>query len=122
MKLHRLLALAMTAVAAPAGAQTPVVQSAIATGQVGERYDGYMGFAAQPSEALRRQVIAINIRRRNLYLQLAAQRNVTAELVGLTAACTLFRQLPIGEAYMLSDKVWRRRAPGQSVMLPEYCR
>ena len=41
-----------------------------------------------PPEALRRQVIAINIRRRSLYAQLAAQRNVNTGLVGITTACT----------------------------------
>ena len=122
MRWHALPALALIALAAPVRAQSPAIEAAIAAGQIGERYDGYMGFAVAPSDMLRRQVIAINIRRRNLYLQLAAQRNVTAELVGLTTACTLFRQLPVGEAYMLSDQRWRRRAAGQAVALPDYCR
>jgi uncharacterized protein len=90
-------------------------------GQVGERYDGYMGFAVPPSEQVRRQVIAINIQRRSLYAQLASQRGVTGQLVGLTTACTLLRKLPVGEAYMLNDKVWRRRAPGEPPPAPEYC-
>lgn len=103
-------------------AQSSQLSAAIEAGQVGERYDGYMGFAAPPSEELRRQVIAINIRRRSLYIQLASQRGVTTQLVGLTTACTLFRQLPVGEAYMLNDNVWRRRAAGQSPPAPDYCR
>jgi uncharacterized protein YdbL (DUF1318 family) len=115
-------AIGLALLAAPIHAQVQAVGAAIEAGHVGERYDGYMGFAAQPSEALRRQVTAINIQRRNLYLQLAGQRGVTAQLVGLTTACTLFRQMPVGEAYMLSDNIWRRRAPGQPVALPDYCR
>jgi uncharacterized protein YdbL (DUF1318 family) len=113
---------ALIVVSGPLAAQASMVGGAIGAGQVGERYDGYMGFASQPSEALRRQVTAINIQRRKLYLQLAGQRSVTAQLVGLTTACTLFREMSVGEAYMLSDDVWRRKAPGQPVALPDYCR
>jgi uncharacterized protein YdbL (DUF1318 family) len=103
-------------------AQSPAVGQAIAAGQVGERYDGYMGFAGAPSPEVRRQVSAINIRRRNLYIDLASRRNVTAQLVGMATACELFAQLPVGEAYMLEDGAWRRRAPGQAAPVPNYCR
>ena len=106
----------------PAMAQSPAVGQAIAAGQVGERYDGYMGFAGAPSPEVRRQVSAINIRRRNLYIDLASRRNVTAQLVGMATACELFAQLPVGEAYMLEDGAWRRRAPGQAAPVPNYCR
>jgi uncharacterized protein YdbL (DUF1318 family) len=108
--------------AAPAAGQSESpLAGAIAAGQVGERYDGYMGFASSPSPQLRRQVYAINIRRRNLYLELASRRNVTAELVGMATACQLFKELPVGEAYLLNDNVWRRRSSGQQIPLPDYC-
>jgi uncharacterized protein YdbL (DUF1318 family) len=106
----------------PAAAQSPVVEQAIQAGQVGERYDGYMGLPAASSPELRRQVSAINIRRRNLYIDLAQRRNVTAQLVGLATACELFARLSIGEAYMLEDGAWRRRAAGQPAPVPSYCR
>lgn len=109
-------------VAAPAAAQSVQLAAAIQAGQVGERYDGYMGTVGEPSPDVRRQVAAINLRRRNLYIELAVRRNVTASVVGLTAACTLIAQLPVGQSYMLSDGVWRRRAPGQPVSSPDYCR
>ena len=108
--------------AAPSEAQSPGVTMAIQAGQVGERYDGYMGYVGNPSPELRRQVSAINIRRRNLYIDLASRRNVTAQVVGLATACELFAQLPVGEAYMLEDGAWRRRATGQSAPVPNYCR
>jgi len=107
--------------AAPAEAQSPLVSQAIQAGQVGERYDGYMGFVSSPSPQLRRQVDAINLRRRNLYIRLSTRRNVTAQLVGMATACQLFSQLAVGEAYMLSEGAWRRRSPGQTVPLPDYC-
>lgn len=108
--------------AAPASAQTPLVAQAVQAAQVGERYDGYMGFVATPSPQLRRQVDAVNLRRRNLYISLSTRRNVTPQLVGMATACQLLSQLPAGGAYMLSDGAWRRRAAGQTVPLPDYCR
>ena len=109
-------------VAAPLAAQSPQLAAAIAAGQVGERYDGYMGFAAAPAADVRRQVNAINLRRRNLYIELGTRRNVTADVVGLTTGCTLLGQIPVGEAYMLKDGTWRRRASGRPAPVPDYCR
>jgi uncharacterized protein YdbL (DUF1318 family) len=108
--------------ATPAAAQ-PVSSLALAiqAGQVGERFDGYMGFAVTSSAEVRRQVLSINIRRRNLYLELAGRRNVTAQVVGVATACQLFRQLSPGEAYLLSDNVWRRWVSGEPRPVPEQC-
>lgn len=106
----------------PVAAQSPLIAQAIQAGEVGERYDGYMGFVTTPSPQLRRQVDAINLRRRNLYIGLSTRRNVTPQLVGMATACQLLSQLVAGEAYMLSEGAWRRRAPGQPVPLPDYCR
>jgi uncharacterized protein len=107
--------------ASPVAGQSPQIAAAIAGGQVGERYDGYMGFATPPSPLVRRQVYAINIQRRNLYTELAVQRNVTASVVGLTTACQLLRRLSPGEAYQLQDGVWRRWTPGQPAPVPAQC-
>jgi hypothetical protein len=122
MRRIALFVAAAISVAAPAVAQSPAVAQAIQAGQVGERYDGYMGFVGTPSPELRRQVSAINLRRRNLYIQLAGQRNVTPQLVGMATACQLLSKLTPGEAYQLSDGVWRRYTAGQRVALPDYCR
>jgi uncharacterized protein YdbL (DUF1318 family) len=122
MKAFRRLCIAAAGLAAPVAAQTPVVAQAIQAGQAGERYDGYMGTAGPATPELQRQVRAINIRRRNLYIELASRRNTSPQLVGMATACQLLAQLTTGEAYMLSDGAWRRRAPGQAVPLPDYCR
>jgi uncharacterized protein len=109
--------------ATPVAAQpAPSLSVAIQAGQVGERYDGYMAFAVAPSPEVRRQVAAINLRRRNLYIELAGRRNVNPQVVGLATACQLLRQLSPGEAYLLADGVWRRWAPGQAAPVPEQCR
>ena len=117
-KLLVLLALA----AVPVAAQTPAVDAARAAGVAGERYDGYMGFAGAASETLRSQVSAVNIRRRALYSNLAANRGASPQDVGITAGCQLLARVPVGGSYMLGDGVWRRRAAGQSAPAPDYCR
>ena len=120
--MRRALIIALAALAAPAAAQTPAVDTARATGIVGERYDGYMGLAAAAPAQLRSQVAAINIRRRSLYSNLAASRGASPQDVGIAAGCSLLARVPIGGSYMLGDGVWRRRAAGQPVPVPDYCR
>ena len=121
MKILVFLAAAACAVSAvPAAAQS--LTEAIGAGQVGERFDGYMAVVGSASPEVRRQVAAVNLRRRNLYTDLSTRRNVSPQLVGMATACELLSKLSPGEAYMLSDGVWRRRGAGQSVPLPDYCR
>lgn len=123
MNAIRWILLAAAAIAAaPATAQSPAVTQAIQAGQVGERWDGYLGIAGSVSAEVRRQVSAINIQRRKLYIELSGRRNVTAELVGMATACQLLSQLMAGQAYQLNDGAWRRLAAGQRVPLPTYCR
>lgn len=124
MKKLLLLAAALAGAALPASvpAQDPAtIIQARRSGQVGERYDGYLGFVVTyPSDALRRQVSAVNIRRRALYSDLAARKGVTPEEVGVTAACTLLRRIGVGEYYLPGQGGWRRYAAGRSP-LPSYC-
>jgi uncharacterized protein YdbL (DUF1318 family) len=108
--------------AAPAAAQTPAVNAARAAGQVGERYDGYLGIAIPVSGAVRSQVGTINIQRRSLYSKLAASRGASPSDVGTTAGCQLLARVGVGEAYLLTDGTWRRRAGGQGAPVPDYCR
>ena len=88
---------------------------------IGERFDGYIGLVTtSPTAELRRQVGAINIRRRALYSQLATRRGVSPEEVGITTACSLFKRLNVGDYYLLGQGGWRRLAAGQSAA-PSYC-
>jgi len=109
-------------IAIPASAQTTAVNQARAAGQVGERYDGYLGAASDVSASVRNQVGAINIRRRSLYSNLAAQKRVSPQEVSITAGCQLLAAVRPGEVYLLPDGTWRRRGEGQKVQLPDYCR
>lgn len=121
MKLCGAFLLAM-AVAAPAAAQmSPTIRAAKAAGQVGERYDGYLGSASYLPAATRREVEAVNIRRRSHYANLAAAKGVSPQEVGITAGCITLRSVQVGEAYLWADNVWRRRAAGQSAPVPRYC-
>ncbi len=116
-----LLALASLVGTGPALAQdSATIVQARRAGLIGERYDGYLGFVTTPSAELRRQVNAINIRRRSLYFDLAGRKGVTREEVAITAACSLLRRIPVGEYYLPAQGGWRRNAPGQSPV-PSYC-
>jgi uncharacterized protein YdbL (DUF1318 family) len=120
--LFGLLAFSSLAVPAPATAQdSAAIVAARSAGQVGERFDGYLGISsANVSADLRRHVSAVNIRRRALYSNLAARKGVTPEEVGITAACSLLGRVNVGEYYLLNQGGWRRLAPGQSAV-PTYC-
>ena len=117
-----LLIVGVAILATPGGAQESAsVTEARRSGQIGERFDGYLGFVNMPSDSLRRQVNAINIRRRSLYSSLARQKGVSTQEVGITATCTLFSRIPIGGYYLTSDRGWLRRGVGQAAPRPAYC-
>ncbi len=115
------LAAASLAMPASAPAQDPAtIVAAKRAGQIGERYDGYIGYVIAPSPGLRRQVDAVNIRRRSLYSGLAVRKGVSPQEVGITAACSLLRRIPIGEYYFAAQGGWQRHVPGRSPV-PPYC-
>ena len=119
------LAIALTLLAVSASAvqaQTTAVDAARGAGTVGERYDGYLGFASPPPANVRSQVGAINLKRRALYSRLAESRGASPLDVGVTAGCSLLARVRVGQAYQWADGVWRRRAPGQGAPVPDYCR
>lgn len=125
MRVFGLVSVAALALAVPAAAQSgQALANARAAGQVGERFDGYLGYASPSATipgAARSQTEGVNIRRRALYTGLAQRRGVSPGEVGITAGCTLLGRVAIGEAYLLSDGVWRRRGPGQRAPVPDYC-
>jgi uncharacterized protein YdbL (DUF1318 family) len=106
--------------AAASAQDSATIVAAKRAGQIGERYDGYIGYIVTPSAPLRRQVDAVNIRRRSLYSGLAARKGVSPEEVGITAACSLLRRISVGEYYFLLESGWHRYAQGRSPV-PTYC-
>jgi uncharacterized protein YdbL (DUF1318 family) len=122
VKALRFAAFLAILLAVPAAAQNaPTIRAAKAAGQVGERYDGFLGYASYLPVAVRREVDAVNIRRRAHYSNLAAARGVSPQDVGVTAGCMTLRSVQVGEAYLLADNVWRRRAAGERAPVPSYC-
>ena len=118
-----LLALGCAVRAAPASAQT-------AGGRRGARgrtssasgSTAIWALPARRSPAVRSEVAQINIRRRALYNRFAASRGVSPQEVGITAGCQLLARVAVGQAYMLADGAWRRRAASQPAPVPDYCR
>ena len=117
-----LAAVGMVAIAVPSSAQTPAVNAARQAGQVGERFDGYMGLVVASTPTLRSQVNTINIRRRALYSRLGVSRGVAPYEVGIAAGCQLLARVQVGQAYLLADGRWRVRVSGQPAPVPGYCR
>lgn len=124
MTAIRILILSAAALwASPSVAQSSSpVGAAIAAGEVGERFDGYLGIAGPVSPSVRSGVGNINIQRRSLYTRLGVQRRVSRQEVGIAAGCQLLARVAAGQSYLLSDGVWRRRAAGQAPPVPDYCR
>ncbi|MEO7814562.1 MAG: DUF1318 domain-containing protein [Sphingomicrobium sp.] len=123
MKLAIVAAGALLLSALPLAAQSaPAIVAARSAAQIGERYDGYLGYAVAPSSTVRSQVDAVNIRRRSLFTGLAAARGASPQEVGIAAGCELLSSVAVGEAYLLADNIWRRRGAGQAIPVPAYCR
>ena len=122
LAMRAFLATAFVLAAGPVLAQeSQVVVQGKQGGVVGERYDGFLGYLDGANEQARRQVGAVNIKRRVLYTDLAVRRKATVQEVGIAAGCELLGTVKVGEAYMLSDGQWRRRAPADRPPVPGYC-
>lgn len=114
-------ALLLAVVAAPVLAQGAAVAAAMARGEVGEGADGFLALRGGGG-ALRAEVEAINIKRREAYTRLAQQRGVTVQDVAAAVGCqTLRGRVEPGQAYRLRDGSWHVREAGSAVPLPDYC-
>lgn len=109
-------ALALASIAAPAlGQRAPDYAAARASGQVGERVDGYLGIVGAGNAALQAIVNDINIKRRALYSQKAQAASATLDEYALTAGCQAIAATRPGEKYQAPDGSWQTRtsAPPQ---------
>ncbi|PKB24971.1 hypothetical protein B0I00_0151 [Novosphingobium kunmingense] len=108
------LALAMLSAGTSASAEgrDPVYAAARASGQVGEKLDGYLGFPTPPSAALRSVVEDINIKRKAVYAQKAQANNATVEEYAFTAGCLAIARTTPGEKYQAPDGSWQTRGAG----------
>ena len=98
------------ALAGPAQAQRdPAYAAARASGQVGEKMDGYLGFVAEPSSALKALIDDLNIRRKAVYAQQAQVQHATLEEYAFTAGCLAIERTVPGEKYEAPDGSWATR-------------
>lgn len=119
------LAAAFVVMATPLLAQSapdPVVETARRNGLVGEQADGYLGFAAAPSDELKAHVNQVNTKRRAIYTDLAAKRGVTVNEVAAATGCELLQgRVAPGERYRDESGTWQQRQGNAAVKLPSYC-
>ncbi len=112
-------ALAVGGIAAPAFAQRdPAYDSARSAGEVGEKMDGYLGIVVAETEALRRIVNSINIKRRAVYSDKAQAANATLEEYAFAAGCQAILKTAPGEKYQAPDGSWQTRGTGAPLRDP----
>ena len=102
--------------ASPAAAQRdPAYQAARASGQVGEKMDGYLGIVGDASPALQAMVNDINNRRRAVYSEQAQANEATLEQFAFTSGCLAIARTVPGEMYQAPNGSWQQRtsAPPQ---------
>jgi uncharacterized protein YdbL (DUF1318 family) len=116
-----MLGFVLPAAQASAQAASPVLATARASGDVGEKTDGYLGFPGTPSAEVRRAADELNIKRRAYYAERAAAQSTTVEAYALTMGCQLIAKTKPGEKYQAPDGSWRTRgaeAPLRSNLCP----
>lgn len=98
-------------VAPAAHAASAAIESAKASGIVGEQVDGYLGFVsgAAPDAALQAEVDENNIQRRNLYTQTASQQGVSVDAVAQIAGAQQVERAPAGQYVKDSTGAWIRK-------------
>jgi uncharacterized protein len=114
IRLRRLAAAGFAAltllVAAPASAvDDPIVAPAMARQIVGETAEGYLAFVrpATPADAdVQRRINEINIKRREIYTQLAREQNQPVEVVAALTAEKQFERLDAGEMFRDGRGTW----------------
>lgn len=125
-KTHRLLAASLVAAisvgtmspSAWAVQRDPAYASARASGAVGEKIDGYLGFTGTPSPSLRAVIDDINIRRKASYADRARAEGVTIEEFAFTQGCLLIARTAAGEKYQAPDGSWQTRGGGPARLDP----
>ena len=101
-------ALAFT-VAPAAFAGDPVIDAAIASGQVGETIDGLLGVVGTADPSLVRKVNEINNRRAAKYAEVAADTGTTTAQVARLTGEKQIAKLQAGEYYMDESGVWKKK-------------
>ncbi|MEP7221405.1 MAG: YdbL family protein [Novosphingobium sp.] len=108
--------IAAALLAGPAQAQRdPAYASARASGQVGEKTDGYLGVVGTGNAEVRHLVDDINIKRKAVYAQQAQAQHATVEEYAFTAGCLAIGRTVSGEKYQAPDGSWNTRTSAAPV-------
>jgi hypothetical protein len=111
---------AIAALSVPALAQRdPAFDAARASGQVGEKVDGYVGIVGAETTELRRIVDDINIKRRAVYAERAQANNATIEEYALTIGCQQILKTTPGQKYQAPDGSWQTRTSAPPIRHPK---
>ncbi|MDB5725058.1 MAG: hypothetical protein JWQ16_1812 [Novosphingobium sp.] len=102
------LGLALPGVAQAQG-RDPAYAAARASGQIGEKMDGYLGYIGTPSPSLRAIVEDLNIKRRAVYSDGAKAANATVEEFAFTSGCVAIARTAPGEKYQAPGGAWQTR-------------
>jgi uncharacterized protein YdbL (DUF1318 family) len=103
-------ALAALAFAPAASAGDPQIDAAIASGEVGERIDGYLGVVSVTADpGLVRKVQDVNNRRRAVYEQTAKDNGTTVQVVAQLTGEKQIAKLEAGQYYMDASGVWQKK-------------
>jgi hypothetical protein len=97
----------------------PAYQSARASGLVGEKTDGYLGFVVTPSASVRALVEDINIKRKAAYSKEALANGATVDEMAFRTGCRLISERTVaGEKYQTPSGQWKTRDAGAPELDP----
>jgi uncharacterized protein len=94
-----------------ASAANPAVETAISSGVVGEQADGYLGVVSGKSVSAdtKRMVDDVNIKRKAVYTQLAAQKGATVAQVAALTAEKQIEKLSSGQYFQDDTGAWKQK-------------
>lgn len=105
-----LLTLTLSLWAAPA--QASALDEAKSSGELGERYDGYLGPVSDSASAGSKALAAdINTKRKAHYAKIAAKNGATVEATAAIAGAKLVEGAPSGQYVMPSAGAGWKRVP-----------
>ena len=104
-------AIALVASAGSASAASAIIEDAKSKCIVGEQADGYLGVVdgAAASDAVAREVRAVNQQRKAAFADLAARNGVTIEDAAALTGKRLVEGAESGECVMLPDESWAKQ-------------
>jgi uncharacterized protein YdbL (DUF1318 family) len=108
MKLRLLSSLAIIAVLAAVPAFALDLHGARASGQIGEKADGYVS-ALQPSGDVNALVADVNAKRKAEYARISAEKGQPVDVVAKLAAEEIIKSLPSGASYQDAGGAWKKR-------------